>query len=234
MGGGQSKHQQDLIKSALKIFGYADVEDTRNIEIFNDKELRLRYRRLAYMYHPDNTDGSHDKWMELNQAYGVLISLFEKKYGEAPIKDFEELIFPQKLAKGYDEGKILARTHDELKEDQLAVTYDELKEDQHDSKASNDNKNPENINSNKPSSNKHPSLGIDLGNDYCCIGTWRNNAVEMIPNNMGEKMIPSCIAFTESEILIGTAARNQAVANPANTIYDIMRLIGKKFSSVII
>eukprot|EP01084_Bolivina_argentea_P074452 135072_1 len=73
------------------------------------------------------------------------------------------------------------------------------------------------------------SIGIDLGTSKCCVGTWENNTVTIIPNDMGERITPSYIAFTESEILIGTAAKNQASRNSSNTIFGFMRLLGQKY-----
>eukprot|EP01084_Bolivina_argentea_P001338 2469_1 len=76
---------------------------------------------------------------------------------------------------------------------------------------------------------KQPSIGIDIGTNFFCVSTWKNNTVEIIPNNMGERITPSYVSFSDTEMLIGTAAKNQAARNAENTIFAAQRLIGRKY-----
>ena len=73
-------------------------------------------------------------------------------------------------------------------------------------------------------------VGIDLGTSNSVVAIFRNGRAEIIPNDSGNNTTPSIVAFDSDEILKGDSAKNQASQNPTNTIFDVKRLIGRKFS----
>eukprot|EP01083_Nonionella_stella_P310887 1106458_1 len=83
-------------------------------------------------------------------------------------------------------------------------------------------------NSNSHTTDEKPSLD-PTGETLICM-RWKNHTVEIIPNDMGERTTPSVVSFSNTERLVGTAAKNQGARNADNTIFDTKRLIGRKYS----
>ena len=74
-------------------------------------------------------------------------------------------------------------------------------------------------------------IGIDLGTTYSCVGVFQSGRVEIMNNDQGNRITPSYVAWDNAgERLIGDAAKNQATINPENTVFDVKRLIGRKYT----
>jgi heat shock protein 5 len=86
----------------------------------------------------------------------------------------------------------------------------------------------QNINENK--NNLFYIIGIDLGTTNSCCSVYRNNQIEIIPDDKGNKYIPSYVGFTNVNKYVGFDAKNQSVINSDNVYYEVKRLIGLKYS----
>lgn len=73
-------------------------------------------------------------------------------------------------------------------------------------------------------------IGIDLGTTNSCVAVWQNDRVEIIATDTGNRTIPSMVTFTDSERLIGDAAKSSAAMYPRSTVFDAKRLIGRSFN----
>ncbi|XP_076936761.1 heat shock cognate 70 kDa protein-like [Bidens hawaiensis] len=80
------------------------------------------------------------------------------------------------------------------------------------------------------------AIGIDLGTTYSYVAAWfdKHNRVEIIPNQQGNRITPSCVAWNGIEILVGEAAKNQITRNPNNTVFDVKRLMGARFNDGVV
>jgi L1 cell adhesion molecule like protein len=88
----------------------------------------------------------------------------------------------------------------------------------------------------KPNAPKGPCIGIDLGTTYSCVAFFnrKTNSVEIIANDQGQRTTPSYVAFTKQERLVGDGAKNQASMNPENTLYDVKRIIGRRYDDPVV
>lgn len=74
------------------------------------------------------------------------------------------------------------------------------------------------------------SIGIDFGHTNIRIGIFQDHKFEIIPNLFLQSQTPSYISFTDDGVLFGEEAKEQSIKDPSNTIYDIQRIIGRKYT----
>ncbi|MBT5559215.1 MAG: Hsp70 family protein, partial [Proteobacteria bacterium] len=78
-------------------------------------------------------------------------------------------------------------------------------------------------------------IGIDLGTTNSCVAVMDGSKARVIENSEGDRTTPSVVAFAEDgEVLVGQAAKRQAVTNPENTLFAVKRLIGRKFNEKVV
>ena len=78
-------------------------------------------------------------------------------------------------------------------------------------------------------------IGIDLGTTNSCVAVMEGNKPRVIENSEGDRTTPSIVAFSkDGEVLVGQAAKRQAVTNPSNTLFAVKRLIGRRFEDDVV
>jgi molecular chaperone DnaK len=78
-------------------------------------------------------------------------------------------------------------------------------------------------------------IGIDLGTTNSCVAVMEGTKARVIENSEGDRTTPSIVAFTDdNEVLVGQSAKRQAVTNPANTVFAVKRLIGRRFEEDVV
>ncbi len=77
-------------------------------------------------------------------------------------------------------------------------------------------------------------IGIDLGTTNSCVAVMEGRDSRVIENSEGDRTTPSIVAFTDGEVLVGQSAKRQAVTNPANTLFAVKRLIGRKYDDGVV
>ncbi|ELU11383.1 hypothetical protein CAPTEDRAFT_105373, partial [Capitella teleta] len=81
---------------------------------------------------------------------------------------------------------------------------------------------------------KPAAIGIDLGTTNSCVAVFQHGQVEIIANDQGNRVMPSYVAFTDADRLVGEASRNQAALNATNTVFDAKRLIGRHYEDAVV
>jgi len=78
-------------------------------------------------------------------------------------------------------------------------------------------------------------IGIDLGTTNSCVAVMEGDTPKVIENSEGDRTTPSIVAFTkDDQVLVGQSAKRQAVTNPANTLFAVKRLIGRRFEDDVV
>lgn len=91
----------------------------------------------------------------------------------------------------------------------------------------------ENMSVNEPAKGKLETvIGIDLGTTFSCVAVWDEAAGRpmVLTNSTGAKTMPSYVSFTDQARVVGQPAKSQAASNPANTVYDVKRIIGRSWN----
>jgi len=72
-------------------------------------------------------------------------------------------------------------------------------------------------------------IGIDLATCMSMVAVWKDNKVEIIASESGNRTVPSYVSFTDDERIVGDAGKTMSATNPKNTVFDAKRLIGRNY-----
>jgi len=219
----RDKHEENMklvIENLIANNPIGDEEKEETIKkLTEDFDEDFQYVLILYRHKKKNSRFEHKKALENAKHYYV--SEMDKQFKEP------KFIITKDLQTLHEKFKSLA--HDKLKEELPAKRVNPIIDQQF-------NETIEVIFDQYKRQNLtympvKQAIGIDLGTTYCCVGVMNRGKVHIIAHGSGMNTIPSCVSFNQKgEAMIGSDAKEESYENPANTIYDVKRMIGRKYS----